>query len=435
MEPTLIGILSIVALLVLLALGVHIAVALGGCAIGGLLLTSGWKVTASLTANSLYVGVSDYSLVLIPLFVIMGSVGAAAGIVEDSMKFAFKWFGGLRGSLALTTIFSCALFAAACGSSTATAAAIGKFMIPEMERYGYDKKLATGTVAAAGTFGILIPPSIVLVVFGVITDTPIGPLFIAGILPGGLSAIVYMIGVFLLVHFRPELAPPAKKFSWNERIMSIKGLWGILVLIGIIWGGIYGGIFTPTEAGGAGAFAAFVILLSKARLRGTWIELKAAVPDAVKTTAMIFVTMVMATLFSKFLTLAGFLDGVLVFMSSRTWPVLITVLLIFSVTSVMGCFMTAMGVLLIIAPTATTVLTSLGFDALWVGIMMVKLFELANITPPVGMNVYVVKGVAPHVPIEDIFRGIGLFALMDAISIGILIVFPQIVLWLPHTMG
>jgi len=308
-------------------------------------------------------------------------------------------------------------------------------MIPEMERYGYDQKIAAGTVAAAGTFGILIPPSLVLVVFGIITETPIGPLFIAGILPGLLTIAIYIIGVVILVYIKPELTPPAKSYSWNERIKSIKGLWGIILLVSLIWGGIYGGVFTPTEAGGAGAFGAIIILLLKVPPKRSWQVILKGVPDAVSMTGMIFITMVTATLFSKFLTLTGVLDSALYVMSTSQWPRWVMVILIFSISSLMGCFVTAMGVLLLIAPVACTVLTNLGYHPIWVGIMMVKLFELANITPPVGMNVFVVKGIASHIPMETIFRGCFPFVIMDVVTITLLVIFPEITLWLPRTMG
>ena len=434
MDPTIIGICSIVAMLTLMALGVHLAVALAGCAFVGLLLTSGWKVTASLVANCLYSGVSDYSLVLVPLYIIMGSVSAASGIVEDSMRFANRWFGGVRGSLAMTSVACCAFFSAVCGSSTATAVAIGKFMIPEMKKYGYDNKLATGTVAAAGTLGILIPPSLIMVIFGIMTDTPIGLLFIGAIIPGILLALFFIIGIMLLVYFKPALAPPPMKFSWNERISSIKGIWGITLLIAVIWGGIYGGIFTATEAGGIGAFWAFLLLLFRRSFRGARSELMKAIPDAVQATAMIFITMVTATLFSRFLTLAGVLDRIITFMSSAAGSPVLTILLIFTVISIMGCFMVAIAVLLLTAPLTNTLLTGLGYDPIWVGIINIILFELANITPPVGLNVYVVKGIAPDIPMEDIFRGCFLFVVLIILVLILLTVFPEIVLWLPNRM-
>jgi C4-dicarboxylate transporter, DctM subunit len=434
MDPMAIGAYSVVAMLVLMGLGVHIAVSLAGCAICGLLLTSGWKITSSLVANSLYNGVSDYSLALIPLYIIMGSVAGVSGIVEDAMKFANKWFGGVRGSLAMTTVACCAFFAAVCGSSAATSVAIGKVMIPEMKRYGYDNKLATGTVASAGTLGILIPPSLVMVVFGIMTNTPIGHLFVAGIIPGILLAAFFMIGIGVYVHIKPELAPPAQKFSWNERFASIKYLWGVGSIISIIWIGIYGGIFTATEAGGIGAFLAFLFLLVRRSLRDAWNELMEAIPDAVQSTAMIFITMVTATLFSKFLTLAGVMDSLLTYMSSSAWSPVMTIVMIYIVIMIMGCFMVAMAVLMLTAPLATTLLTGIGYDPVWVGIIMILLFELANITPPVGLNIYVVKGIAPDVPMEHIFSGAFLFMVITTLFIILLTVFPVIVTWLPSMM-
>lgn len=429
-----IGIASIVALLVLLSLGVQIAAALAVVSIVGLLLTSGFKATVSLTAQTLYMFISNYSFVLVPLFILMGSFAGAAGIVRGAMRTAYTWLASVRGGLALATTLGCGFFAGVCGSSTATTAAIGKFIMPEMRRYGYDVKLATGTIAASGTLGILIPPSIVLVIYGVTCEESIGRLFIAGILPGVLSIVVYMIGITFVIYRQPQLAPPSVKFSWIERIKSIPGIWGILLIILIIWGGIYGGVFTPTEAGGISALTSFLILVSRVPPRRVWEELKVAIPEAVQTTGMVFILMVVAMLFSRFLTLAGVLDAALAFLFTREWSPIVMIFLICSVATIMGCFISAIAVLLLIAPTAHLILTSFGYSGIWLGIIMVKLFELANITPPVGINVYVVKGIAPDVPMEDIFKGIGMFAVMDVITIAILVAFPQISTWLPGTI-
>lgn len=434
MDPILAGILSVLVMLALMALGVHIATVLAGCAIAGLLLTSGWQITGSLIANSLYSGVSDYSLVLIPLYIIMGSIAANSGIVEDSMKFAHKWLGGFRGSLAMTTILSCAFFAAVCGSSSATAVAIGKFMIPEMKRYGYSDALATGAVASAGTLGILIPPSLVMVVFCVMTDTPVGLLFISGIVPGILLTILFMIGIRIAVHFDPSAAPAPVRASWGEKLGSIRHIWGVAILIGVIWGGIYGGWFTATEAGAIGALLAILLMLFRHSLASTWSKLVESLPEAVQATGMIFITMIAATLFSKYLTVLGVFDGILQSMTSSSLHPFVTVILIYAIITIMGMFMVAMAVLLITAPLATAILVSLGYDPLWVGIIMILLFELANITPPIGLNTFVVKGIAPDVPISEIFRGSFVFMVMIVVLIALLTVFPQIVLWLPNTL-
>lgn len=430
-----VAVMAVVVLLLLLALGVHVAIALALVSIVGLILISGFGVTAAMMANVLYAIAHTYSFVLIPLFILMGGFAAASGIVEKGIDFAHKWLGGLPGGLASTVTLSCGIFAAACGSSSATAAAIGKFVIPEMERHGYDRKLATGVVAASGTLGILIPPSLVLVVYGITVEESIGRLFLAGVLPGVLSAVIYMIGITLIVVRWPHLAPGRVKVSWKERIKAIPSIWGVLLLVGIVMGGIYTGVFTPTEAGGIGAFSAFLLLLLKVRLPNRlWKEVKTAVLSTVQTTVMIFIILITAILFSRFLVLAGVVDVLMDFLLGREVSALAILVGFLFLSSIMGAFMSAMAVLLILAPTAYTVLTSYGFDGIWLGIIMVKLFELAVITPPVGMNVYVVKGIAPHVPIEDIFRGIAMFVVMDAITIVILIAFPQISLWLPSNM-
>lgn len=434
MDPVTAGLISVVVMLALMVLGVHIATVLAGCALAGLLLTSGWPITSSLIANSLYASVSDYSLVLIPLYIIMGSIAAHSGIIEDSMKFAQRWLGGFRGSLAMTSVLSCAFFSAVCGSSTATSVAIGKFMIPEMRKYGYSDRLSTGAIASAGTLGVLIPPSLVMVVFCVMTGTPVSMMFLAGIIPGILLTLFFMIGIRIYVQFRPDAAPPPERSSLGEKVRTLPKIWGVALLIGVIWGGIYGGIFTATEAGAVAVLLAFVLLIFRRSLSTGWSKLMEAVPDAVQATGMIFITMVAATLFSKYLTVLGVFDGLIGGITSAGVPPIVTVFMIFAIILVMGMFMVAMAVLLITAPIATTILTSLGYDPLWVGIMMILLFELANITPPVGLNTYVVKGIAPEVPMEDIFSGSFIFIVMIVAMMALLMIFPGIVTWLPNTL-
>jgi tripartite ATP-independent transporter DctM subunit len=307
-------------------------------------------------------------------------------------------------------------------------------MIPEMRKYGYGDALSTGAVAAAGTLGVLIPPSLVMVVFCVMTDTPVSMLFIAGIVPGILLTLFFILGVRVYVQIRPDSAPAPVHYPLRQKIASIPNIWGVALLIGVIWGGIYGGLFTATEAGAIGTLLAFLLLIYRRSIRTAWRNIADAIPDAVQATAMIFVTMIAAMLFSKYLTVLGVFDGMLRGMSATGMPPIVTVLIIFAVIMIMGMFMVAMAVLLITAPIATAILVPLGYDPLWIGIMMILLFELANITPPIGLNTYVVKGIAPEVPMADIFKGSGIFIVMIVLLMVLLTIFPGIVTWLPNTL-
>jgi len=434
MDPLLIGILGIIVMLLLLAIGVHVAISLASVSLIGLMVITNLDSTLSLITHSFYASTSNYSFVVLPLFIVMGNFAAASGVTENAYEFANKWLAQLRGGLYLVTTGASAIFAAASGSSTATTLAIGKTVLPEMQKHGYDRRLSVACVACSGTLGVLIPPSVVMVIYGIVTEEPVGRLLIAGIIPGILSAFVYMSGIYLLVRAKPGLAPKAVRFSWNERIKSIPGLWGVAVLFGIIIGGIYSGIFTPEEAGAVGALAALVLLATKAKGR-FYKELKSAAWDSAMTVAMMFFIVIAATIFTKFLTIAGVLDVLLSVVSESNVLTPTMLVAIFIVVCVIfGMFLSATAALLLLAPVAHSVLTPLGFNGIWLGIIMVKMFELAIITPPIGLNVYIAKTLVPDLELTSVFRAIGIFALMDLITVAILIAFPQISLWLPSLM-
>jgi C4-dicarboxylate transporter, DctM subunit len=285
-------------------------------------------------------------------------------------------------------------------------------------------------VACSGTLGVLIPPSIVMVIYGIVTQEPVGRLLIAGILPGILSALIYMTGIYFLVRLKPSLAPRAVSFSWRERLASIKGLWGVAILFGIIIGGIYTGVFTPNEAGAIGAVAA-VVLLAAVGKKNLFKELKHSVWDTAMTVAMMFFIVIAATIFTKFLTVAGVLDLLISVVTESQMPKTTLLIIFIIICIIFGMFLSATASLLLIAPVAHSVLLPLGFDGIWLGIIMVKMFELAIITPPIGLNVYIAKTLVPELEITDVFRGIGIFAVMDVITVAILVAFPQISLWLP----
>lgn len=430
MDPIIVGILGVVVLLILLAIGVDVAVALAAVSLVGLAVITNLEATLSLITRSFYASTSNYSFVVLPLFIAMGNFASASGVTESAYDFANKWLAGFRGGLYLVTTGASALFAAASGSSTATTMAIGKTVLPEMKRYGYDRRLSVACIASSGTLGVLIPPSIVMVIYGIVTEEPVGRLLIAGILPGILSALIYMSGIYLLVRLKPSLAPQTVSYSWKERFAAVKGLWGVAILFGIIIGGIYVGVFTPNEAGAIGAVAA-VVLLALVGRQNFFVALKNSVWDTAMTVAMMFFIVVAATIFTKFLTVAGVLDLLISVLTESQMPKTTLLVIFISICIIFGMFLSATASLLLIAPVAHNVLLSLGFDGIWLGIIMVKMFELAIITPPIGLNVYIAKTLVPELEITDVFRGIGVFAVMDVITVIILIIFPQISLWLP----
>lgn len=430
MEPQFIGILGVVGLLFLLAVGVDVAVALGAVSLVGLVILANLDAALSLISHSFYVVTSKYSFTVLPLFILMGNFASASGVTEKAYDFATKWLSQLRGGLYLVTTGASALFAAATGSSGATTVAIGKTVLPEMKKYGYDRRLSVACVAASGTLGVLIPPSVVMVMYGIVTEESIGRLLIAGLIPGIVSAVIYMGGIYLLVRLKPNLAPPAASYSWKERFQSIPGLWGVVFLFGLIIGGIYTGIFTPTEAGAIGAFAAIGLLAAKTK-GDFFTKAKAAAWDTAMTIAMMFFIIMTAIVFTRFLTLAGVIEGLMSFVLNKNLSPVVILMFFFLASILLGMFLSASAALLLVAPIAHEVLTPLGYDGIWLGIVMVKMFELAVITPPIGLNVYIAKSLVPDLELVDVFRGIGIFALMDLITVAILVVFPQIALWLP----
>lgn len=430
MDPLIIGIVGVIALLVLLAFGIHVAIALAAVAIAGITFVSGPGSALGLTSRTFFAVASNYSFTVLPLFIIMGHFAVSSGIMGKAYNFASKWLSDLPAGLYMVTSASCALFAAATGSSAATTVAIGKTVIPEMEKHGYDRRLALGCVAASGTLGVLIPPSIPMVIYGIITEESIGRLLIAGVIPGVLSALIYMVGMFLLVRFKPSLGPPAARYEWKERFRTIPGIWGVVLLFGIVIGGIYGGVFTPTEAGAWGAFASIMLVVIATKKR-FFNEAKKAGRDAAVTLGMIFFIFMAAVVFSRFMILAGVTDSILAFVHQGGFTPLTVLSFFIFISVIMGMFMSAGAALILVAPMAHSVLVPLGYDPIWLGVIMIKMFELAVITPPVGSNVFVIKALVPDMPVEQIFRGIAPFAVMDLLTVAILIAFPQISLWLP----
>jgi tripartite ATP-independent transporter DctM subunit len=433
MPPSIIAILILGLLFVLLAGGMPLGFAMGLSGFLGMLLLIDGNAALALLGQTAYETGLTYNLSVIPLFVLMGYIAGEAGLNQSLYRACNAWLGHRRGGLALATIGACGAFAAICGSSLATAATMAQIALPEMRKYKYDDRLATGAVAAGGTIGILIPPSVVMVIYGLLTETSISALFLAGFVPGILTVIGFMAAVSIMTRLDPSLGPPAPRSAMPERIKALGSVWGTAVLFLLVIGGLYVGLFSPTEAASVGACGAFVLGLVN---RKTPRELLgSSLIDTVKTTAMIFTVLIGAILFNNFLILASVPTLVSDWISGlplgKTAILVVIVLMYF----VLGCLLDSLAMILLTIPIVFPIVKALGYDPVWFGIIIVMVVELGLITPPIGMNVFVIKGMAKDVPLETIFRGVMPFIVAQIILIAALITFPDIALWLPSTMA
>ena len=434
MSPLDLAGLSVIAVMLLMAMRMPIAISLALVSVLGIAQLRGFDVAFGLIKSVPHDFTARWELSAVPMFLLMGAIAHNTGISSALFVAARLWMGGLPGGLAVAANLASAGFAAASGSSVATAAAMGRIAIPEMIKHGYDKALATGTVASAGTLGALIPPSIAFILFGVFAEVSITKLLIAGILPGLLTAAVYAAMIITRCKLNPALAPPLKeKATRSERMQALGAVWPILVLILAIIGGLYAGIVTPTEAGAFGAFMAFVISFVQGRLSLQTVIV--SLRESVASTARIFIVAVGAVLFTKFLALTGtsFFLGSLV----GSWA-LDPILLIVAATViylVLGMFLDPIGVLLLTLPILLPMFEALNMDLIWVGVILVKYIEIGLLTPPVGFNVYVIKSVVgDEIPLETIFKGVTWFLVCEVFIVILLVAFPQISLFLPNTL-
>jgi C4-dicarboxylate transporter DctM subunit len=432
MTPLTVGFIGIAILFVLLFMGMPIGIAMGLVGFAGFTFLRGLDSALGVLTTVPYTTFASYSFSVVPLFILMGAFCFHAGLSKDLYNTVYRWLGHLRGGLALATVGACAGFAAVSGSSVATAATMGTVALPEMKRYGYDSALATGSVAAGGTIGILIPPSVGLIVYGIIAEQSIGKLFLAGFIPGVLEAVFYIITIFIMCRINPQLGPPGPRSSWRERIGSLKNTWIILLLFFLVLGGLYFGIFTPAEAGGMGAFGAFIFALGRRKLG--WQVFVDSLFETLRNTAMILIIVLGAMILGYFLAISRvpfMIADAIVGLEMNRYIVL-TFILVFLLF--LGTVIDAPAMILLITPIFYPVATKLGFDPIWFGIIVVRMCEMALITPPVGLNVFVIKGVAKDVPMYTIFRGIIPFLMADACHIALLIAFPQLSLFLPNLM-
>lgn len=427
-----IGLICLAVVLALAFLRVPLGIALLAVAIGGISWISGFDVARTLVPMTLTEAAFSYELAVVPLFILMGNILSRTGISQDLFRAAYAFLGAVRGGLALATMVTCAGFSAVCGSSFATAATMAKVAYPSMKRYGYSDRLASATIAAGGTLGILIPPSIILMIYGILTQQNIGELFIAGILPGLLGLAMYMLVIYLIAWFKPEHAPRGDRVSAQERWASLAGVWPFVTLFLLIIGGLYLGWFTATEAGGIGSGLALLIALVQRRM--DWSRFAEVMRETAQTSVMLYVVLFGAMLFAQVISLSGLADSLLSLVQDSglsKMGVLLAILLVFLL---LGCVMDSMAIILIFVPLFTPTLVAQGFDLVWFGITVVVLTEIGLITPPVGMNVYVLKANLPRVPVGTIFRGLVPFVGIDLLRLSLLVAFPAVSLALVHWM-
>lgn len=432
MEPIIVGILGIIGMCIIMFLGIHIGVAMFITGFLGFAYIVSIDAAIGLLKSTPFASASNYALTVIPLFVLMGQYAFYSGLSQELYETSYKWLGHLRGGLSIATIGACAGFAAICGSSPATAATMGTVALPEMKKYGYADKLACGCIAAGGTLGILIPPSVGFILYGIIAQQSIGRLFAAGIIPGLMLASFYALAVVYMVWRNPELGPRGPKFSMKERLAALKNIWGVLLLFIFIIGGMFIGIFTANEAAAAGAFCAMLFMIGRGKMNKQTFSL--ALTDTIRTTAMIFIILIGAYVFGYFLAVSQIPSTLAAFISGLDVSRYVVLAGIIGIYIFLGCIMDSLAMVLLTVPIFLPIMTAMEFDPVWMGVIMVMAMEQGLITPPVGMNVYVVKGVADGVPLHTIFSGIFPFWLCIMLAIVALAIFPDIALFLPNLL-
>lgn len=432
MSLNLVALFGFVLLFTLMILRVPVGIAMGIAGIAGFAAIAGVDPAFNLMALSSIRTVTDSELGLIPMFILMGSFATASGMSGEMFRAANTWFGKQKGGLGMGTITACGGFAAICGSSVATAASMTKIALPELRRAGYSDGLGTGIIAAGGTLGILIPPSIVLAIYGYITDQDVAKLFIAGIIPGLLAVVLHLLTIKIIAWRRADALPEGKEFSWQEKLQSLRPVWAMLLVLITVIGGIYGGIVTPTEAAALGAVITLFIGVTRRRLNLRAIN--ECLIDSLRTTVAIFTILIGALLFGYFLTITQVpqkLAETLISLPIGAYGILAIILVFYLF---LGCILDAMAMIILTVPILFPVVTALGFDPIWFGVIVVVTVELGLITPPVGMNVFVIKSVAKDVSLATIFRGVLPFVMSDVVRLILLVIFPALVLFLPNQM-
>jgi C4-dicarboxylate transporter DctM subunit len=429
MTPVQIGILGCILLFALLAASMPVAFAMAIVGFVGFAVLVSPEAATSMIAMDLYGTFSSYDLTVIPLFVLMGQLAFHAGISRRLFDTAYHWLGGLPGGLAMSTVGACTGFGAICGSGPATAATMASVALPEMKRYKYDMELGCGAVAAGGSLGMLIPPSVVFIVYAILTEQSVGKLFVAGIVPGLLIALLFCLTIYLNCRLRPHLGPAAQRFSWAAKFASLAGVAETLILFVVVIGGMFNGLFTPTEAAAVGAAGTLIIALAKGKL--SWKMLTRSLKETVRTSCMVMIIVTGAVIFGHFLARTRIpfeLASSLARLPLPGWTVMGLIILFYLVA---GCFVDALGLIMLTIPIFYPVVTKLGYDPIWFGVIIVVVTQMGVISPPVGVCVYVVSGIERDVPLQTIFRGALPFLAALIVAAVILIAFPKLCLFLP----
>lgn len=433
LSPLTIAAIAIVVLLILLVLGMNIGICMMAVGFFGYWAIRGFSPALIVFQKIPFTQASTYSFVVIPLFVLMGQLCYYSGMSKDLYNMFQKLLGNIKGGLAMATVAACACFSAICGSTAATAATMGVVALPEMKEHGYEDGLSCGSIAAGGTLGILIPPSTGFIIYGIVAGESIGALFAAGIIPGVILALCYIAAIAVTVKIHPDRAPGRVKSSAKEKISSLKGGLAMVILFVVVIGGMFANLFTANQAAALGVILALVYLIARGKF--TLKVFMACMKDTLKTSGMIFLILIGAYVFGAFLTvstlptwLASFITG----LNVNKYLILIVIIIIYAI---MGCFMDSLAMVMLTVPIFLPIMTSLGFNSIWYGVVMIMVMEMGLITPPVGMNVYIVSGVAKDVPLSTIFRGVAPMVVGMFVAVLIVCAFPQVALFLPNLLG
>ena len=429
MTAALIGFAAVFAFALL---RIPLACAMGLVGFIGLGLMRGWAPTMANAAQVVYDTGFAYTLSVVPLFILMGNFVARAGLAQELFRAAYAFIGHLRGGLAHATVLACAGFGAICGSSIATAATMAKVAYPPMKKLGYADYLSTGVIAAGGTLGIMIPPSTILVIYGIVTETHIGKLFAAGVLPGLMCAGLLMAAVAWITWRDPAAGPAGERTPWPERWRAVRDIWGVALLVVVVLGGIYGGVFTATEGAGIGAMGAFVFALARRTL--TWRVLQEVLVESARTTAMLFTILIAAMLFSSFINFTTMPADLKDWILHQGFSPLMVVGAMMVIYVVLGTIMEELSMVLLTIPVFFPIVTGLGFDPVWFGVLIVLVVQIGLISPPVGMNLFVLNSLLKGVPLREIFRGVWLFVVALVVGLVIVLEFQPLSLWLPGFM-
>ena len=420
-------------MLLLIFLQVPMAYAMALVGLVGTALLRSWPSAYAMVGSVVYESGFQYMLSVVPLFVLMGNFITQAKLSRELYAAAYAFLGHRRGGLAMSTIVACGGFGAVCGSSLATAATMSKVAYPEMRALGYSQALATGSIAAGGTLGILIPPSVVMVVYCILTEQSIGKMFAAGILPGLVAIGFYLLAVQWTIWRNPQAGPPGTRLTWPQRLLALRDVWAVIVLFAIVMGGIYGGVFTSTEAAGIGACGGFAFAWARGRL--SWPVLSDVLVESARTTGMLFMILIGALVFANFINFTTLPADLRHYVQYFQLSPIAVIVAICGIYILLGCVLESMSMILLTVPVFYPLVQHLGFDLIWFGIIVVVVTEISFITPPVGMNVIVLRGLLPEVPIRTMFRGVAPFVVADFFRLGVLIAFPVISTILPKYIG